>query len=496
VELRLPAPCLIVLVGPSGSGKTTWAAKTFRENEVVSSDRLRGMIGAGEHDQQASPAAFSILEQIVVERTSKKLTTVIDTLGYDRESRRRWIGLAHEKEMPAFAIVFDTPPAEIESRNSSRPRSVPKTVLTKQLSRFRTVRKELEEDGFDHVHVETEVALVAPQIARAEAVLSESERPVPGRHSFGLMLNRFDWGGNRSDIGSKLSSIAQRAEKAGFRDLWLMDHFRQIPQVGRGWEDIPEAYTTLAYLAAVTRSIRLGVLVTGITHRHPVLLGKMVATLDVLTAGRVNLGLGIAWDRSEHQAYGIPFPPTSDRYAALEDTLEMLPLLWGKGAPSFEGRTFSAAELVCYPRPIQERIPIVVGGSGEKKTLRLVARHANGCNLFGRPEVIAGKVDVLRKHCVDLDRDPAEIEVSHLVDAMTAPDRDVLRDRVDGLRGRSTSVEEFMAKHNAGTIEDQITHFSAYHAAGADHSIVVLPDLHLDESIETFGEVIEILSSP
>ena len=116
----------------------------------------------------------------------------------------------------------------------------------------------------------------------------------------------------------------------------------------------------------------------------------MLASLDVLSGGRANLGLGIGWDRAEHEAYGIPFPTTAARYELLEDTLLMLPLLWGKGSPSFEGSTFSAANLTCYPRPIQERIPILIGGSGEKTTLRLVARYADACNLFGRPEAALG----------------------------------------------------------------------------------------------------------
>jgi F420-dependent oxidoreductase-like protein len=494
MELRLPAPCLIVLVGPSSSGKSTWAAQTFRDSEIVSSDGLRAMVGIGEHDQQASKTAFSILEQIVGERIRRKLTTVIDTLGYDRESRRRWVGLAHDAGLPAFAIVFDTPTTEIELRNSQRARSLPKTVLTKQVRRFRAVVAELDDDGFEQVHLEQMVAVVAPQLARVEVGPPEPSGTIPKRHSFGLMVNRFDWGGNREELATRIASIAQRAEDAGFRDLWVMDHFRQIPQLGRAWEDMPEAYTILAYLAGVTRTIRLGTLVTGVTHRHPVVLGKMAATLDVVSGGRANLGLGIGWDHKEHHGYGIRFPPTSERYQILEDTLEILPLLWGKGSPAFEGRVMSASELVCYPRPIQEQIPIIVGGSGETKTLRLVARHAQGCNLFGRPDVIERKVEILHRHCAEVDRDPGEIEVTHLVNAMTARSRDALRERVDRLRGGTTSAEDFGAKQNAGTIEDQVDHFTAYHLAGASHSIVALPDLHLDDSIETFGEVIEGVS--
>jgi len=495
MELRLPAPCLIVLVGPSGSGKSTWATGTFHNTEIVSSDFLRGMVGTGEDDQQASKTAFSILDQIVAERLGRKLTTVIDTLGYNQDSRQRWVAMAHDAGLPAFAIVFETSAAEIELRNSRRLRSTPKSVLSKQLRRLHAVRDELAEDGFDQIHVQQQVALVAPQIASSSQTPTRDGQTSTG-HSFGLMVNRFDWGGDREDFALRLAAIAQRAESAGFRDLWVMDHFRQIPQVGRVWEDMPEAYTTLSYLAGVTSTIRLGALVTAVTHRSPVLLGKMLATLDVISRGRANLGLGIAWDAKEHQAYGIPFPGTPQRYEILEDTLEMLPLLWGKGAPSFEGKSFTASELVCYPRPIQEQIPILVGGSGEQKTLRLVARRAQGCNLFGRPEAIAHKVEVIQRHCAEYGRDPNQIEITHLVDAMTAEDRETLRHRVDQLRGRSVSAAAFGARHNAGTVDDQVVHFSAYRAAGARHSIVVLPDLHLEDSIESFAEVIQRMSGP
>jgi len=495
MELRLPAPCLVVLVGASSSGKSSWAAGTFRDTEIVSSDRLRGMVGAGEDDQQAGTAAFSILEQIVEERMRRRLTTVIDSLGFDRDNRRRWVGLAQDAGLPAFAVVFDVPPKQARARNSERSRPIPKSVLDKQLNRFRVVQAEIDDDGFDRVIIEQPVALVAPSII-GESNQSAEDRAAQRVHRFGLVINRFDWAGDRSRMASHLASIASRAEAAGFDDLWVMDHFRQIPQVGRQWEDIPEAYTTLAFLSGITSEIRLGTLVTGIGHRHPVVLGKMVATLDVLSRGRVTLGLGIGWDRAEHEGYGIPFPPTPERYEQLEDTLRMLPLLWGKGSPSFSGVTFSAPELTCYPRPIQEHIPILIGGSGEKRTLRLVARYADACNLFGRPEVIRRKVDVLHRHCAEIERNPDEVEVSHLVNAMAATDRDSLRKRVEQLRTRNMTAEAYMARHNAGIVADHVDHIAGYRAAGASHSIVAMPDVHLGRSIEAFGEVIAAMPRP
>lgn len=493
MELRLPAPSLVVLVGPSGSGKSTWAREHFATSEIVSSDTLRGMVGAGEDDQTASSAAFGLLEAIVTERLGRRLTTVIDTLGFDAESRRRWIGLAHDFEVPAHVVVFDIDPSICEQRNEARVRPIPKSVLRRQFSRFKTVRAELEDDGFDGIHQVQPVAVVTPIAADSEG---ERISPIYGLgnpgfadtgHTFGLIVSRFDW---TTDMGPTLAAIAQRAEAAGFRDLWVMDHFRQIRGVGRPWEDIPEAYTALGFMAGATTTIRLGALVTGITHRNPVVVGKMVASLDVLSGGRAICGLGIAWDRDEHAAYGIEFPSTSTRYEILTETLEMLPLLWGKGSPEFHGKHIDAAELVCYPRPIQDPIPILIGGSGEEKTLRLVARYADACNVFGDPGRVRHKVEVLNRHCAEVDRDPGEVEVTHLTNSLVAPDRKALRDRVESLRDRNTTGEEFMRRNNAGTVDDLEALFAAYSAAGANHSIVALPDVSFDGSIETFGELI------
>ena len=168
----------------------------------------------------------------------------------------------------------------------------------------------------------------------------------------------------------------------------------------------------------------------------------------------------------------------------------MLPLLWGKGTPSFEGKAFSAEELICYPRPTQDPIPIMVGGSGEKRTLRLVAEHANACNLFGDPETVKGKVEALHQHCAAVNRDPNEINVTHLLTTLAASDTKSLRATIEMLRSGNTTAEQYAERSNAGTVEDLIELFSAYSSAGADHSIVALPDVALERSIETFGEII------
>ena len=486
MDLKLPAPCVVVLIGPASSGKTTWAQEHFALNEVVSSDALRAVTGIDEDDQAAGAAAFDLLNRIVSERIRRKLTTVIDTTGLNAEDRQRWLQASHDGGLPAFAVLFDTAAEVCEERNSQRKRSIPKNVLRKQITRYKKVATEIEDEGFDAVYTQRPMAAVPPVLA--EAAHSWPLAEPTGTHSFGLIVSRFDW--PEGDLGRQIASIAQRAETAGFRDLWVMDHFRQIPQVGRAWENMPEAFTTLAYVAGVTATIRLGVMVSGITHRHPVVMGKMVATLDVLSGGRAICGVGAAWDEGEHVGYGIQFPELSTRYDILEDTLQMLPLLWGTGSPGFQGKTFSASELTCYPRPIQEPIPILVGGNGERKTLRLVAEYADAANVFGTPDRIGRKAEVLRRHCEKLDRDPSEIEMTHLTSVLTATDRTGLRSRVDQLRDRNTSAEEYSARYNAGTTDDLAALFARYSEAGADHSIVRLPDVALEGSIEAFGEVI------
>jgi F420-dependent oxidoreductase-like protein len=494
MELRLPAPSLVVLVGPSGSGKTTWAHEHFRSEDIVSSDRLRALVGTGEDDQRAGSAAFEILERVVAERIGRRLTTVIDTLGFDSQRRGGWVRVAHDAGVPVHAIVFETTAEECEQRNGRRAKPIPKTVLRKQITRLRSVISELDGEGFDGIHREQPVAVLPP--ALLSAVTSEEVDHPTSTHTFGLSVSRFAWGSGPDAMASNLAGIAARAEAAGFRDLWLMDHFRQIPMIGRPWEDIPEAYTTLGYLAGVTTRIRLGALVTGITYRNPALLGKMIATLDVLSQGRANCGLGVGWHADEHHGYGWEFPSVPERYALLEDTLEMLPLLWGKGSPSFEGRVFSASELICYPRPVQAKIPITIGGSGERRTLNLVARYADACNLFGKPDVVSHKLKILHRHCLEAGRDPSEIETTHLITVMAGRDRHDLADRVDRARGRDQSVETYSERNHAGTIDDLVSLFESYHLAGATHSIVSLPDVGEAGSLETFADVIGRFTRP
>ena len=397
---------------------------------------------------------------------------------------------------PRLATAFRVTPLRSEHRQrpvaSATGRAtapVPSKVLSAQLRAWEAVLPRLADEDLAGVHEPAPVDLVAPSFAEAPGLtVRQQEDPMPLR--FGPQVSRFDWPEGAGGSGDHLGAIGRAAEEAGFSSLWVMDHFRQIPQVGRDWEPMLESYTTLGYLAAVTDSLRLGTLVTGITYRNVGHLGKIVATLDVLSGGRVTCGLGAAWFEKEHLAYGWEFPTVGDRYALLEDALQALPLIWGPGSPSFEGRVVTLPEAMCYPRPLQDPVPILVGGSGERRTLRRVARYADACNLFGEPDVVSHKVGVLHDHCRDADRDPAEIAVTQLSTAMVGRGSEELDRLVDELRPKGANAHSFRARTGAGTVDDQVGRYRAYAEAGVEEAIVSLADLAQPGAVERFAPVI------
>jgi F420-dependent oxidoreductase-like protein len=469
--LRLPDPCLVVLVGATAAGKSQWASTSFHRDQVVSSDRLRAVVGAGERDQRASRDAFELLDLIVAKRLKRGLTTVIDSTGLDAKRRAAWLATAAGNGVAAYAVVFDTPPATVRKRNRERASPVPGTVVSAQLREVAGVGEQLAREAFAAVCEPAPVTLVAPELVTAlDAATRQREDPL--MLDFGLQISRFGWPGHPATTAATLADVARAAEEVGFTSLWVMDHLVQIPQVGREWEDMLESHTTLGYLAGVTERIRLGTLVTGVTYRNLAHLAKIVATLDVLSGGRAMCGIGTGWFEREHRLYGWDFPPRAERYERLEDALELLPLMWGKGAPRFEGRTIVVEEAVCYPRPLQERIPILVGGSGERKTLRLVARHADACNLFGDPDTVRHKLAVLREHCAAEHRDPAQIAVTHLAPA------------------RVVTAGEDRAGQGAATVEEHIGRYRELAEAGVQTAIVGLADEHGPESVRRFADVI------
>jgi F420-dependent oxidoreductase-like protein len=469
--LRLPDPCLVVLVGATGSGKSRWAGEWFGPDQIVSSDRLRAAVGTGERDQRASRDAFEVLDLIVEKRMGRGLTTVIDSTGLERARRDAWRTLAERHGLPAYAVVFDVPAALVRERNRARGTPVPGKVVTAQLRESAGIAERLAAEGFAGVHPAGPVMLVPPAFATAPAAATRQKED-PMTLEFGLQVSRFDWPGHPATTAATLAEVARAAEDAGFKSLWVMDHFLQIPQIGREWEDMLEGYTALGYLAGVTERIRLGTLVTGITYRNIAHLAKIVATLDVVSGGRAVCGIGAAWFEREHKLYGWELPPRSERYARLEDALELLPLMWGPGSPRFEGRTITVEAATCYPRPLQEHVPILVGGSGERRTLRLVARHADGCNIFGDPDTVRHKLAVLRGHCEAEGRDPSAIEVTHLAPATVV-------DSPDSREGRG-----------AATVEEHVGRYRELAEAGVQTAIVGLGDAKGPQSVERFAEVI------
>ena len=228
----------------------------------------------------------------------------------------------------------------------------------------------------------------------------------------GLHPIRYDWPGAPETVAATLVATAQAAEEAGVTWFAPMDHFFQMEHIGDARDPMLEGYTQLGFLAAHTRSMTLGLLVTGVTYRHPGILAKIVTTVDVLSGGRAQLGIGAAWYEREHRGLGVPFPPVAERFERLEETLQICLQMWSANDGPYEGRHYQLAETICSPPPIQRPRPsILIGGGGERKTLRLVARYTDACNLFARsPGEVGHKLDVLRAHCDTEGRDYDEIE--------------------------------------------------------------------------------------
>jgi F420-dependent oxidoreductase-like protein len=282
----------------------------------------------------------------------------------------------------------------------------------------------------------------------------------------GLQLRLYTWPGAPASIGPTLDEIGQAAEEAGFSSLWVMDHFFQLPPgTGMGGPDAPmlEAYTTLGFLARATRRIRLGPMVAGVHFRPPAVLLKAATTLDVLAGGRTYFAAGAGWYEQEALGLGIPFPARRERFQRLEDLLRFAHHVWSDGeVRSFTGRHVRAEEPVWNPLPVERPHPrIMVGGNGERKTLRLVAQYADACNiLVPEPGESRAKLDVLKRHCDELGRDYGEIETTSLVEADLRP----------GAMGTDGVIALLRAQADEGI----------------QHVIVNLPDVHLPERIETF----------
>lgn len=284
----------------------------------------------------------------------------------------------------------------------------------------------------------------------------------------GLQIPRFTWPGGDAAIARTLADIAQTADGVGFASVWVMDHFFQLePMLGRAGEPMLESYSALSYMAALTRAVRLGTLVSGVIYRTPALLVKAVTNLDVLSGGRAYCGVGAAWYDREAVGLGFPFPPTRERFELLEETLQLAHHMWAGRTEPFHSAHLSLAEPLCSPMPLSRpHPPIMIGGMGEKKTLRLVAQYADACNLFARAgeSVLREKLDILRRHCDELARPYEAIEKTTLGTVHLAPGQMSAADVVEQCRGLA--------------------------ALGISHAIFNMPNVHEIAPLETFGREI------
>jgi len=477
VTTALPDPALVVLIGASGSGKSAWAAARYRPQEVVSSDQLRGVVGSGEHDLDASVDAFAVLDQIVAARLKRGLTTVVDTLGLDPARRRAQLDLARRAGLPAVAVLFDTDPAVCRRRNSERDQSVPAGVLDGQLRRIPGVAREIGLEGWDLIMRPAGAAIEPAHSPGSRRAAAEQDRR-PAQLGFILQVSRFPW---QDDPPGWLAAIAGAAATAGFAGIALMDHLIQIPQAGRAWEPIPEPWVALGLLAGLTPGLRLGTLVTPVTFRAPGILAKTVATLDALTGGRAFCGIGAGWWDREHAAFGLPFPPAATRLDQLEAAIETMRALWQPGTKPYRGTRVTLPETTCYPRPVSH-VPVIVGGGGERRTLQVAARLGDGCNLPASLDVLDHKLAVLREHCREAGRDPAEVQVTVLDIPVIGEDRGHAAAIVEKLRGR-TPAAAFARRHHSGTAADHIGRYRLLAERGVATVFVSLPDLARPEDV-------------
>jgi alkanesulfonate monooxygenase SsuD/methylene tetrahydromethanopterin reductase-like flavin-dependent oxidoreductase (luciferase family)/predicted kinase len=469
-DARLPDPAMVVLAGAAGSGKSTWAANRFRTAEVVSSDALRTAVGSGPSDLDASVDAFALLDQIVAARTRRSLMTVIDTLGLDAERRGGYLRLARAMDLPAVLVIMDTAAALCRERNRLRDRPVPAPVLTEQLRKINKLLESAADEGWDQVVIIDQQGAVDTQL---EVPTLDHDHGTSTLPRVVLQVSRFPWGDE--DPGGWLQDLALAADAIGFDGIALMDHLIQIPQVDRAWEPIPEPWVTLGMLAGLPTNLRLGTLVSPVTFREPGIIAKTVATLDALSNGRAFCGLGAGWWLREHQAYGLDFPTDRQRLDQLQVCIETLRALWAPGTKAYHGRHVHLPETTCYPRPVSN-VPIIVGGSGERRTLRIVAEQADGCNLPSDQAILPAKIDILHRHCATVGRDPASVEITVLDLPVIGTNRDDVAVRVERLRGRLPAAV-YAARHNAATAVDHARRYLELAELGVSTVFLALPDL-------------------
>ena len=307
---------------------------------------------------------------------------------------------------------------------------------------------------------------------------------------FGIQHPNFSYDGVGPEIVESLRRVAVEAERSNFDSFWVMDHFHQIANVGASNEPMFEGWTTLGVIAGLTSKIRLGTMVTGIVYRYPSILAKIGATLDILSKGRLYMGIGAAWNAEESEAYGIHFPSTSERFRRLEEAVQIIRKMWTEDHASFKGEFYEIKNAYCIPKPIQKPYPpILIGGSGEKKTLKLVAKYADACNVFGSPETVKRKFSILREHCRAVGRNYYDIVKTKLGAVVIDKDSDTLRRRVSEAFNKwpDEMRNEFVIAGNPDEVRRKI---ETFRDVGVDYMIVSFEPKRELESLRLFGEEI------
>jgi len=291
---------------------------------------------------------------------------------------------------------------------------------------------------------------------------------------FGLQIPNFRHAAPDAEMFDHTVARATAAERGGFDSVWVMDHFWQLPALGGPDEPILEAYTLLGALAARTERVQLGTLVTGVTYRNPALLAKIVTTLDIISKGRAILGIGAAWYEEEHDGFGFAFPGAGERLDRLEEAVQICRALFRDDQPTWKGRYYSIADARNVPRPIRPGgPPIMIGGGGERRTLRLVAQYADMCNVTGGPATIAHKLDVLRGHCKDVGRDPSEIVTTRLGTLVLTSNREETERTTGFLHG--IAGDAFGEQFTVGEAGEVVEQVGALVDAGLDSLIFNMP---------------------
>ncbi len=309
----------------------------------------------------------------------------------------------------------------------------------------------------------------------------------------GLQIPNFTYPGvPDAGLFERVSEIAVTAERSGFDSVWVMDHLYQIAVMGPPTNAMLEGYTLLGALAARTSNVRLGTLVSGVTYRNPALLAKITTTLDIISSGRAILGIGSAWNEQEHRGYGFEFPPPRERFERLTEAVQICRLMFREDTPSFDGTYYRIENALNIPRPVTPGgPPILIGGSGEKWTLRLVAERGDACNLFGDLQTIRHKLSVLEAHCDEIGRDSSEITKTRLGGLLIAENDAKAQAKLAPFAANRGVTEEqargYALIGDPDAVGEQV---QAFLDAGLDGLMFNMPDAHDLEPVELAGKTL------